>query len=84
MQDEWKGAGVYHTCAVKLQCIAQMKYLSRHNRVLRILFFELLKDHQLIEAVLPWYSPTQPKLLYQNDQVVAYWDVLVCADDTEV
>ena len=64
--------------------LAQTKYLSRHNRVLKILFFELLKDHQMIEAVLPWYSPMQPKLLYQNDKVAAYWDVLVCADHTEV
>ena len=44
--------------------LAQMKYLSRHNGALKILFFELLKDHQLIEAVLPWYSPKQPKPLY--------------------
>ena len=62
--------------------LAQTKYLSRHNGALKILFFELLKDYQLIEAVPPWYSPTQPKPLYQNDQVTAYWDVH--ADHTEV
>ena len=64
--------------------LAQTKYLSRHNRALKILFFELLKDHLLIEAVPPWYSPTQPKPLYQNEQVAAYWDIPVCADHTEM
>ena len=64
--------------------LAQTKYLSRHNQALKILFFELLKDHQLIEAVPPWCSPTQPKPLYQNDQVAAYWDVPEYADHTEV
>ena len=71
-------AHVLSTCSA----MAQTKYLSRHNRVLKILFFELLKDHQL--AVPPWYSVTQPKPLYQNDQVAAYWDVPVYANHTEV
>ena len=64
--------------------LAQAKYLARHNRALKILFFELLKDHQLIEAVPPWYSPTQPKPPYRNDQVTAYWDVPVYADHTDL
>ena len=64
--------------------LAQTKHLSRHNGALKILFFELLKDHQLIEAVPPWYSPTQPKPFYQNDQVTAYLDLPVYADHTEV
>ena len=59
--------------------LAQTKYLPRRNRTLKILFFELLKDHQLTTN-----SPTQPNQLYQNDQVVAYWDVPVYADHTEV
>ena len=56
--------------------LAQTKYLSRHNGALKILFFELLKDHQLIQAVPPWYSPTQPKAFYQNDQVTAYYQYM--------
>ena len=47
--------------------LAQTKYLSRHNGALKMLSFELLKDYQLIEAGPTWYSPTQPKPLYQND-----------------
>ena len=38
--------------------LPQKMYLSRHNRALKILFFELLKDYQMIEAVQPWYSST--------------------------
>ena len=49
--------------------LAQTKYLSRHNGAPKILFFKLLKEHQLIEAVPSWYSATQAKLLYQNNQV---------------
>ena len=64
--------------------LEQTKYLSRQNGALKILFFELLKDYQLIESVPPCYSPTQPKPLYQNDQVTAYWDVPVYGDHTEV
>ena len=33
--------------------LIQTKYLSRHKGELKILFFELLRDHQLIEAVPP-------------------------------
>ena len=64
--------------------LAQTKYISRHNGPINIRFFELLKDYQLIEAVPPWYSATQPEPLYQNDQVTVYWDVPVYADHTEV
>ena len=84
MQDVWKSAGVYRTCAIKLQCISTVEISIKHNGALKILFFELLKDHHLIEAVPPWYSPTQPKPFYPNDQVTAYWDVPVYADHTEV
>ena len=34
----------------------------------------------------PWFSPAQPKPMYESDQVTAYWDVPVYADhdQTEV
>ena len=47
-------AHVLSSCSV----LAQTKYLSRHNGVLKILFFELLKNHQLIESFPPWYPAT--------------------------
>ena len=71
-------------CLSGRSALAQRKYLSRHNGVLKKLFFEQVEDLQPMEAVPPWYSPTQPKPHYQHDQVPAYWDVLVYADHTEV
>ena len=64
--------------------LAQTAYLTRHNAAFKILFFELLRDHGLVETVPPWYSPTQPKPIYEGDRVTAYWDVPVFADQTEV
>ena len=64
--------------------LAQTAYLTRHNAAFKILFFELLRDHGLVETVPPWYSPSQPKPIYQGDRVTAYWDVPVFADQTEV
>ena len=64
--------------------LAQRKYLSRHNGVLKKLLLELVKDVQPMQAVPPWYFPTQPKPHYQHDQVPAYWDVLVYAEHTNV
>ena len=51
--------------------LAQTKYVSRHNGALRILFFELLDDLELIESVPPWYSPTTPKPEYTNTKASA-------------
>ena len=73
-------AHVLSGCSV----LAQTKYLSRHNAALKILFFELLKSYQLIKVIPPWYSPTQPKPSYENEQATAYWDVPVYADHIEV
>ena len=64
--------------------LAQTKYLARHNTALKILFFEMLKDLELISEVPPWYSKIQPKLSYENGSVQASWDVLAYADNTEV
>ena len=40
--------------------LAQTNYLARHNAALKILFFEMLKDLELISEVSPWHSKTQP------------------------
>ena len=73
-------AHVLAECSV----LAQTKYLSRHNAALKISFFEILKDVDLIESNPPWYSPVQPKPVYQNDRAEAYWDILVYAERTVV
>ena len=48
--------------------LAQSKYLQRHNAVLKILFFEMLCILDLIDSVPPWYSPTEPKPVYDRER----------------
>ncbi|XP_022778998.1 uncharacterized protein LOC111320609 [Stylophora pistillata] len=64
--------------------LAQTAYLTRHNAAFKILFYKLLRDHGLVNTVPPWYSPTQPKPIYEGEKVMAYWEVPVFADHTEV
>ena len=64
--------------------LAQNKYLERHNNALKILFFEILKDANLIDKVPPWFSQVKPKPAYENDQFQAYWDVPLYAEHAEV
>ena len=44
----------------------------------------MLRSLDLITATAPWYSQPQPKSMYENDRVVAYWDVPLFADTTHV
>ena len=74
----WKGAGVYPTCAVKLQPIKT----QRRTQNTFVWVAERLPTDKGLSAFVPLAS-TQPKPLYQNDQVTAYWDVPVYADHTE-
>ena len=64
--------------------LAQTKYVARHSTALKILFFELRDDLELIESIPPWYSPTKPKPEYHNTKASAFWDVPVFAGSTEV
>ena len=64
--------------------LAQNKYLLRHNMALKVLFYELLRDQDLLEEVPPWYSPVTPQPVYKSEQVEAWWDVPVYADHQEV
>ena len=64
--------------------LTQTKYLQWHYAVLKIIFFEMLHSLDLVDSVLPWYSPSEPKPVYQNDQVQAFWDVPVYADHVTV
>ena len=44
----------------------------------------MLHSLDLVDSVPPWYSPSEPKPVYQNDQVQAFWDVPVYADHVTV
>ena len=60
--------------------LAQSKYLHRHNSALKILFFEVLKDLELLDNVKPWYSQVEPKPVYESEDAQAFWDVPLYAD----
>lgn len=57
--------------------LAQSKYLERHNFVLKVFFFEMLKDLELADSTPPWFSDVKPKPLYKSHDAEAYWDVPV-------
>ena len=46
-------AGVQHILA-GCSALARTKYLERHNNVLKILFFEVLRSLNLIDTEEPW------------------------------
>ena len=60
--------------------LAQSKYLEGHNAALKVLYFELLRDLKLVDEVPPWYSKVQPKPLYESQDVQAFWDIPVFAE----
>ena len=64
--------------------LAQTKYLARHDSAAKILFFEIFRDQNLVSKLPPWYSPLQPKPLYENERAKAFWDVPVCAESVMV
>ena len=59
-------------------------YLTKHNAALKIIFYEMLKGYPLTDAIPPWYSPVQPKPVYQDNKVTAYWGVPVFAEHLQV
>ena len=64
--------------------LAQNKYMERHNAALKVLYFELLHDLELIYEVPIWYSPVRPKPIYENSYAQAFWDVPLFAEYNEV
>ena len=51
---------------------------------LKVLFYETLRDQDLLDEVPTWYSPVMPKPVYKSEQVEAWWDVPVYADHQEL
>jgi hypothetical protein len=64
--------------------LAQNKYLTRHNNALKVLYFEVLRDLQVIENAPAWYSPVKPKPEYITDEVHALWDIPTYGDNHEI
>ena len=66
------------------RALAQTLYLARHNNALKILFFQVIRALGLVTLEVPWFSKTQPKPMYENERVIAYWDIPLYADNTHV
>lgn len=64
--------------------LAQNKYLARHNNTLKVLYFELLRELQLVESPPAWYSPIKPKPEYVSEDVQALWDVPTYGENQEL
>ena len=64
--------------------LAQSKYMTRHNAALKMIFYELLKDLDLVTSIPSWYSQNTPKPLYENEKGKALWDVPLYAEYAEV
>ncbi|XP_068712320.1 uncharacterized protein [Montipora foliosa] len=60
------------------------KYMTRHNEALKVIFYELLKDLDLVTSIPPWYSQNTLKPLYENEKGKALWDVPLYAEYAEV
>ena len=76
------GKGTESMAHVIVGCsaLAQSKYLERHNAAL----IELLRHFELVDEVPPWYSKTQPKPMYESQDVQGFWDIPVFAEHNEV
>ncbi|XP_068723465.1 uncharacterized protein [Montipora capricornis] len=64
--------------------LAQSKYMTRHNEALKVIFYELFKDLDLVTSIPLWYSQNTPKPLYENEKGKALWDVPLFAEYAEV
>ena len=64
--------------------LAQNKYLARHNNALKVLYFELLRDLQLVESLPAWYSPIKPKPEYVSEDIQALWELPTYGENHEL
>ena len=55
--------------------LAQNKYLARHNAVLQVLLFEMLRELRLVASTPPWYSPVAAKSSYKSPKSQAFGDI---------
>ena len=55
--------------------LAKYGYKKRHDQVLKVFFFEMLKKYDLIENVPPWYTDRKMKPFYENERAAVYWDI---------
>ena len=57
------------------QILAKHAYKKRHDNVLKVFFFELLKKFELVDKVPPWFTNNEVKPIYENEKVKITWDI---------
>ena len=81
----WESPREHGACISRVWCIGTNAVFKQTQcSAQNCFFFELLKDFDLIESNPPWFSPIQPKPHYENNKAIAYWDIQVFAEETEV
>ena len=58
--------------------------MMQHNEALKVIFYKLLKDLDLVTSIPLWYSQNTPKPLYENEKGKALWDIPLYAEYAEV
>ena len=74
--------------------LVRLQYFSGTNKVhgeiqlslqlLKILFFVMLRDQNLVSKVPSWYSQVQPKPMHENERAKIFWNVLVFSESVMV
>ena len=67
----------------KCSKLAQSRYLIHNDAALKIPFYKMLKDLDLMNMVPPWYLLEQPKPFFESDKGKACWGVQVFAENVE-
>ena len=64
--------------------LAQSKYMIWDNAALKVIFYKLFKDLDLVTTVPSWYSQNMLKPLYKNKRGKTLWDIPLYAEHAEV
>ena len=64
--------------------LVQSKYMTRHRAALKVIFYALLEDLDLVTSIPPWYYQNTPKPLYESEKGKALWAVPLYAEYAEV
>ena len=63
---------------------AQTLYTARHDRMLRLLYYAILKilgiTNNAGEETIPWYRELQPKCCVETKEVKVLWNILLHLD----
>ena len=57
---------------------------KRHNNALKVLYFELLQELQLVESPPAWYSQIKPMPEYVSEDAQALWDIPTYRENHEL